>query len=445
MSAPVTRYAKSGDINIAYQIVGDGPFDLVWVPGWVSNVEYAWEEPRIRRFLERLSSFSRLIVFDKRGTGLSDRVPDDKLPTLEQRMDDVRAVMDAAGSERAAIFGSSEGSVMSMLFAATFPQRTIALVIFGGFAKRTWAEDYPWAPRAEQRQQFFKMIEDGWGGVVDLATLAPSVANDARFRDGWATYLRRSASPRAALALAKMNTSLDVRHVLPAIHVPTLIMHRTGDLDVNVAEARYMAERIPGARFVELPGVDHLFFAGDIEDVLGEVEEFLTGVRHLPDHQRILATVLFTDIVESTKKGAEIGDHRWRALLDEHNFLLRREIERFSGREIKTTGDGFLATFDGPARAIRCALASCADVKKLGIEIRAGLHTGECEAIDGDVGGVAVNIAARVLEQAKPDEVVVSSTVRDLVAGSGLRFDSRGKHQLKGVPGEWELLTAQGA
>ncbi|MBV8727723.1 MAG: adenylate/guanylate cyclase domain-containing protein [Candidatus Eremiobacteraeota bacterium] len=445
MSNPVTRYAKSGDVNIAYQVVGDGPLDLVWVPGWVSNIEYAWEEPLIRRFLERLASFSRLIVFDKRGTGLSDRVPDDQLPTLEQRMDDVRAVMDAAGSQRAAVFGNSEGSVMSMLFAATFPQRTIALVIYGGFARRMWSEDYPWAPKPEERQKFFKMIEQGWGGVVDLATLAPSVAGDPRFQERWATYLRRSASPRAALALAKMNTNVDVRRVLPAIHVPTLVMHRTGDLDVNIAEARYIAQHIPGAKFVELPGVDHLFYAGDFDNVLGEVEEFLTGVRHAPEHDRILATVLFTDIVDSTRTGAEIGDRRWRDLLDGHNRLVRREIGRFSGREIKTTGDGFLATFDGPARAVRCALASCSDVKELGIEIRAGLHTGECEVIGDDVGGVAVNIAARVMDEAMPSEVLVSSTVRDLVAGSGLHFDSRGKQALKGVPGEWELLVAEGA
>ena len=442
---PTTRYAKSGDLNIAYQVVGDGPFDLVFAPGWVSNIEYSWEEPSIRRFLEGLASFSRLILFDKRGTGLSDRVSDDKLPTLEQRMDDVRAVMDAAGSKRAAVFGASEGSVMSILFAAAFPQRTLALVVYGGFAKRTWSEDYPWAPKAEERQKFFEAIEQGWGGVVDLATLAPSVADDPRFQDRWATYLRRSASPRAALALAKMNTRFDVRGVLPAVHVPTLVLHRVGDQDVNVAEGRYIAEHIPGAKFVELSGVDHLYYAGDVDELLGEVEEFLTGVRHGVHHERVLATVLFTDIVDSSKKGAEIGDRRWRDLLDDHNALLRREIQRFGGREIKTTGDGFLATFDGPARAVRCALASCNNVQKLGIEIRAGLHTGECEIMGDDVGGVAVNIAARVLDEAKASEVLVSGTVRDLVAGSGLRFDSRGKHELKGVPGEWELLAAQSA
>lgn len=443
IKAPVTHYAKSGDVHIAYQVVGEGPLDLVWVPGWVSNVEYSWEEPLVERFLERLASFSRLILFDKRGTGLSDSVPEAQLPTLEQRMDDVRAVLDAAGSEHAAVFGASEGAVMSVLFAATFPQRTSALVIYGGFAKRTWSEDYPWAPTPQARQKYFEAIEQGWGGPVDLETLAPSAARDERFRESWATYLRRSASPRAALALAKMNTYIDVRAVLPAVHVPTLVLHRAGDIDVNVAEGRYIAEHIPGAKFVELPGDDHLWYAGDADAVIDEVEEFLTGARHVPDAKRILATILFTDIVQSTRTAAQVGDRRWHELLERHHALVRREIARFHGQEIKTTGDGFLAIFDGPARAVYCALALCDGIRTLGLEMRAGVHTGECEMIGDDIGGVAVHIAARVLAEANPGEVLVSRTVRDLVVGSGLHFHSRGKHELSGVPGEWELLTAR--
>ena len=439
---PATRYTKSGGVNIAYQVVGAGPRDLLWVPGWVSNIEYSWEEPTIRRFLERLASFSRLILFDKRGTGLSDRVPDNELPTLEQRMDDVRAVLDAANSESAALLGASEGASMSILFAATFPERTSALIIYGGFAKRVWSEDYPWAPTPQERQKFFDAIEQGWGGVVDLATLAPSTIGNERFQEGWAAYLRRSASPGAALALAKMNSGVDVRGVLPALHVPTLVLHRSGDLDANIAEGRYIAERIDGATFVELPGDDHLWYAGDTDSIIDEVEEFLTGVRPIHDVDRVLATVLFTDIVESTKTATEIGDRRWRALLDSHNALVRRELERFRGREVKTTGDGFLATFDGPARAVRCALALRNGLRKEGIETRAGLHTGECEMIGNDVGGVAVHIAARVLAEAQPGEVLVSSTVRDLVAGSGLRFGNRGRHALKGTSDSWELFAA---
>src|SRR5271166_791085 len=351
--APKTQYAKSGETNIAYQVIGNGPIDLVFVMGWVSHLDYFWTEPSFARFLRRLASFSRLILFDKRGSGLSDRVPERHLPTLEQRMDDVRAVLDAAGSKHAALFGASEGSVMSLLFAATFPQRTTALVIYGGFAKRMRSEDYPWGPTPQERQQFFAAIEQGWGGVVDLDTIAPSLVGDEQSREGWATYLRRSASPRAALALAKMNTMIDARAALPAIHVPTLVIHRTEDLDVKVAEGRYIAERIAGAKFVELPGNDHLWFAGDSDAIIDEVEEFLTGVRPVAEHERVLATVLFTDIVRSTEKATEIGDRRWHDLLDRHNEFVRGELARFRGREIKTTGDGFLATFDGPARAVR--------------------------------------------------------------------------------------------
>ena len=436
---PQTKYARSGDVNIAYQVVGGGSFDLVYVPGWVSHLEYAWEHPAVAHFYNRLASFSRLIRFDKRGTGLSDRVPESVLPTLEQRMDDLRAVVDAVGSERAALFGTSEGSVMCALFAATYPERTIALVLYGTYAKRIWSRDYPWAPTPEERQKFFDPIEREWGGVVDLATLAPSVANDDGFRQWFSTYLRLGASPGAALALAKMNTQVDIRHILPAIRVPTLIIHRTGDLDIDVGGTRWMARQIPGAKFVELPGADHLPYV-DADAILDEVEEFLTGVRPVPEPDRVLATVMFTDIVGSTERAATLGDRRWKELLEAYYAAVRKELVRFRGREVETAGDGFLAIFDGPARAIRCARASCQGVSSLGIEIRAGLHTGELEMMGEKVGGIAVHIGARVASLAGPGEVLVSSTVKDLVAGSGIEFEDGGIHTLKGVPGEWRLF-----
>ncbi len=438
---PETKYAKSGKVNIAYQVVGGGALDLVFGMGWVSHLDYFWEEPSFARFLKRLASFSRLILFDKRGTGLSDRVPDAELPTLEQRMDDVRAVMDAVGSQRAALFGVSEGGPMCALFAATYPERTIALAMYGTYAKRIWAPDYPWAPTPEERQKWYDLLAQEWGGVVDLATLAPSAMSDERFKQWWATYLRRSASPGAALALGRMNTQIDIRHVLPAIRVPTLVLHRTGDRDVNVGGARYMAARIPGARYVELPAEDHLPWVGNQDAILDEVEEFLTGVRHGPEPDRVLATVMFTDMVGSTERAAELGDRRWRDLLEAHQTVVRKELEHFRGKEVDTAGDGFLATFDGPARAIRCAAAICTNVRRLGIEIRAGLHTGEIEVLGAKVGGLAVHIAARVATKAGASEVLVSQTVKDLVAGSGIQFEDRGSHILKGVPEEWRLYA----
>ncbi len=442
-AAPVTRYAKSGDVNIAYQVVGDGPFDLVFAPGWVSNIEYSWEEPQFAAFFRRLASFSRLILFDKRGTGLSDRVASADLPTLEQRMDDVRAVLDAVGSKRAVLFGVSEGASLSILFAATYPQRMIALAIYGAFAKRLWAPDYPWAPTLEERETWIASLESQWGGAVDLATFAPSRADDPQFAEWFATYLRRSASPSAAIALASMNTYIDVRSILPAVHVPTLVMHRTGDRQVQFGNGRYIAERIPGAKFVELPGIDHVWFCGDSDAIVDEVEEFLTGERHVLERDRVLATVLFTDIVASTEMATSIGDLRWHQLLESHHAVVRHEIARFGGHEVKTTGDGFLITFDGPARAVRCAMALVDDVRRLGIDLRVGIHTGECEIIGEDIAGIAVHIAARVQSKAAPNEILVSSTLRDLVAGSGLRFSTRGRQQLKGVPDEWELLAVE--
>jgi pimeloyl-ACP methyl ester carboxylesterase len=439
---PDTRYAQSGDVNIAFQVVGDGPLDLVYVPGWVSHLEYFWQEPSYAAFLRRLASFSRLILFDKRGTGMSDRVPDSELPTLEQRMDDVRAVMDAVGSKEAALLGMSEGGPMCLLFAATYPERTGAVIILGSYARRTWAPDHPWAPTEADQEAFIEEVARDWGGAVGLAARAPSQVGNEIFSRWWSTYLRMSASPGAAKTFTRMNAQIDVRDVLPLVQVPTLIVHRAGDQAMSVEGSRYMAERIEGARYVELPGEDHLPFVGDQDQILDEVEEFLTGVRRGPEPDRVLATVLFTDIVGSTERAAELGDRRWRELLEAHHAAVRGELERFRGREVDTAGDGFLATFDGPARAIRCAAAIRGAVERLGLSIRAGLHTGECELHGNNVSGLAVHMGARVAALARPSEVLVSSTVKDLVAGSGIEFDDRGVHELKGIPGDWRLYAA---
>ncbi len=437
---PETRYAKSGDVNIAYQVVGDGPFDLVLVPGWVSHLEHSWEEPSNARFLHRLASFSRLIMLDKRGTGLSDRVSLAELPTLEQRMDDVRAVMDAVGSERAALMGISEGGSMCALFAATYPERTTALVLYAANARHP-AHDLT----AEQLQPILDAFERSWGQGMAWPMWAPSRADDPQLKEWGARFERLGGSPGAAVALFRMAAAIDIRKVLPAIRVPTLILHRTGDQAVPVMDSRYMAEHIRGAKYVELPGVDHLPFVGDADAILDEIQEFLTGVRPTPEPDRMLATVLFTDIVGSTQRAAELGDRRWRDLLDSYYALSRRELGRFRGREIKTMGDGFLATFDGPARGIRCACAVSDSVGQLGLAIRAGLHTGECEMMGEDVGGIAVHIGARVATEAAAGEVLVSSTVKDLVAGSGIAFEDRGSHALKGVPEEWRLFAVERA
>jgi len=374
------------------------------------------------------------------------------LPTLEARIDDIRAVMDAVGIERAALLGVSEGASMNILFAATYPERTLALITIGNFAKRVWSPDYPWAASPLQRQQFFNAIEQGWGGVVDLGMLAPSAVHDEQFSKWFATYLRLSASPGAALALAKMNTDIDVSHVLSSIRVPTFVIHRTDDLDSNVEEGRWIAKQISSAKFVELPGNDHLPYAGDadavlndIDAVLNDIEEFLTGTRSALEPDRVLATVMFIDIVGSTQHAAGMGDRRWRDLLDSHHASVRRELAHYRGREIGTTGDGFLATFDGPARAIRCTCAVSDVVKSIGLEIRAGLHTGEIELMGDNVGGIAVHIGARVAALAGASEVLVSSTVKDLVAGSGIHFADRGMHTLKGVPNEWHIFAVERA
>jgi pimeloyl-ACP methyl ester carboxylesterase len=442
---PETRYAKSGDVHIAYQVTGEGPLDLVFVPGFVSQVEASWQSPGRAKFFRRLASFSRLVLFDKRGTGLSDRTS--QIFTLEQRMDDVRAVMDAVGCERAALFGVSEGGPMSMLFAATYPERTTALVVYGTYAKRAWSEDHPFGWRDEDWAAFFANVESHWGTPrgLDLNMWAPSIAGDERARGEMVAYLRSAASPGAVRAVMEMNREIDVRNVLPAVRVPTLIVHRTADRVIHLQQARYIAKGIMNARLVELPGDDHVPWVGNSDALLDEVEEFLTGVRHGPEPDRVLATVLFTDIVGATQKAADLGDRRWRDLLAEHHAVVRRELGRFRGREIDTTGDGFLATFDGPARAIRCAGAVVDAVKPLGLAVRTGLHTGECEVLGEKLSGIAVHIAARVAALATRDEVLVSSTVKDLVAGSGLRFRDRSAHVLRGVPGKWHLFAVERA
>ena len=439
---PETMYARSGDVNIAYQVIGDAPLDLVFVMGWVSHVEYFWREPSFARFLLRLASFSRLILFDKRGTGLSDRVPINQLPTLEQRMDDVRAVMDAVGSERAALCGVSEGGPMCSLFAATYPEKTLALVMIGTYAKRIRDAEYPWGPTAEQREQFFEVMRKQWGGPVGIDERAPSVAHDPAFRDWYATYLRMGASPGAAVALTQMNAEIDVRNVLPSIRVPSLVIHRREDQCLKVEEGRYVAERIPGAKFVEFPGNDHLPFVGDQDAILDEMEEFLTGVRHRVEPDTVLATVLVGRIIGIKHHVQRLGEERWLDLLRRLHAHITKEIEWFRGREVDIVENRILAIFDGPARAIRCATAITEYAARLGVEICNGLHTGECEIVDGQVSGAAAQMCVCVANEAEAGEVLVSSTVKDLVAGSGLDFEDRGIHDLLGC-GEWRLFAVQ--
>jgi class 3 adenylate cyclase/pimeloyl-ACP methyl ester carboxylesterase len=446
MMEPKTRYARSADVHIAYQVLGNGDRDLILVPGFVSHVEHFWEDPGVARFLRRLASFSRLIFFDKRGTGLSDRVPDAELPTLEQRMDDVRAVMDAGGSEQASLLAPSDAGAMAILFAATYPDRTTALILYGCFAASAKDPDYPWGMTSDELADLDRRISEGWQrswgqGALYLELFAPSMVGDERYEEWFARLERLSVSPGAAITLARMNRQIDVRHVLSAIRVPTLVLHRKDDRVVPVEDGRFLAERIPSAKYVELPGADHWPWNGDSESILQEVKEFLTGTREIPEPDRMLATVLFTDIVDSTKLAANLGDRRWAELLEDHHQVVRRELARFGGREIDTAGDGFLAAFDGPARAIRCASAIRDAVKGLGIEIRAGLHTGECEVVGEKMRGIAVHIGARVAALAGPGEILVSRTVKDLVAGSGLTFEDRGSRALKGVPGDWQMFA----
>jgi class 3 adenylate cyclase/pimeloyl-ACP methyl ester carboxylesterase len=440
-TVPETRYAKSGDVHIAYQVWGDGPLNLVFLPGWISHVELMWEEAATARFFERLGSFATVAFFDKRGTGLSDPVPLIELPTLEQRVDDARAVMDAAGMERAALLGVSEGGAMGVLFAATYPTRTTALILYGCWAKMTRAPDYPWGLPPPAAERALAQIEEGWSRGDALDVLAPTVAGDAAFKQRWARFQRMSASVGAAVAIMRMNFQTDVRSALPLVSAPTLIIQRSGDHMVRPEHGRYLADHIPDAKYLELPGEDHIFFLGDNESVLGEIEEFLTGDRATTEPERALATVLFTDVVGSTKRAAELGDQQWRDLLERHDNLVARHLERHRGRLVKSTGDGVLATFDGPARAIRYATALRDALRSLDIDIRAGLHTGEVELRGDDLAGIAVHITARVEALAEPGEVLVSRTVVDLVAGSGIEFLDRGEHELKGVPGSWRLFA----
>ncbi|MGH2679023.1 MAG: adenylate/guanylate cyclase domain-containing protein [Actinomycetota bacterium] len=442
MPPPETRYAKTADgVHIAYQVVGDGPVDMVFVMGWVTNIEAMWDDPDFARFLGRLAGFSRLILFDKRGVGLSDRVPDDRLPDLETRMDDVRAVMDAVGSDRAVVFGVSEGGPMSMLFAATYPERTVALVLYGTVADFTArAPDYKEDPAA-----YVARTEETWGSLefarAEIANWgAPGHGSDERLVAWLASYMRKSASPAAAVALERMNREINATHALPSIHVPTLVIAKEEDLDFRIDQVRDMASRIAGARLVELPGSEHFPWVGTPGPILDEVERFVVALGEVEaELDRALATVLFTDVAGSTEKAAELGDRRWKALVEEHHRRVRGQLARYRGVEVDTAGDGFFATFDGPARAVRCARSIVDAVAPLGIEVRAGVHTGEVETIDGKVGGMAVVIGARVGASAGPSEVLVSQTVKDLVAGSGLTFEDAGEHELKGVPDRWRL------
>jgi class 3 adenylate cyclase len=437
--APVARYAKSGDLHIAYAVEGDGPIDLVWIPPWISQVEYLWAEPSLERVMARLTQFARVITFDRRGSGLSD--PLYGAPTLEEQMDDVLAVMDAAGSTNAAIWGTLEGGPMAALFAATFPDRTDALVMYATFARATWAPDYDWAWPAETRNMHMEEGIEQWGKGYVASGVAPSQTGDPAFME-WAGRLERlAASPSTIRRIFDLIGEFDVRDVLPSIRVPTLVLHRAEDSFIKVEHSRYIASKIPGARYVELEGEENMFSLGDVEALVGEIEEFLTGSRHEREPDRMLATVLFTDICDSTRRAAEMGDRGWRFLLERHDALFRQALDRHRGREVKRTGDGFLATFDGPARAIRCAASVAEAMGTLGLQIRAGLHTGELEVMDGDLGGLAVHIASRVMGHAGPNEVLVSGTVKDLVVGSGIDFEERGERELRGVPGEWRLFA----
>lgn len=434
---PETRYAKSGDVHVAYQVLGEGPIDLVFVPGVASHLELQWEEPVQASFFRRLASFSRLIRFDKRGQGLSDRVS--PMPGLDERMDDIRAVMDAVGSERATLMAMSEGGPIGIVFAATYPERVQALILLNSHALITSTPDRPWGAEPGVVNQWLDGIEASWGSGIAVEIYVPSA--DEAFKSWWSRFERSSVTPGAMVEAMRMSLQMDVRSALPLVQARTLVLHSRNDLLIDVEEGRYMAQQIRGSKFVEIPGADH-FPWPEGRMIADEVEQFLTGSRRPPDVDRVLATVLFTDIVGSTERAAEVGDRRWRELLDKHHHAVRQELDRFRGREVKTTGDGFLATFDGPARAVRCALEVREKVQALGLQVRSGIHTGECEVADDDVGGIAVHIGSRVANLAGEGEVLVSSTVRDLVTGSEIEFSDRGTHALKGVPHPWHLYEA---
>jgi class 3 adenylate cyclase len=440
---PVTRYAKGGSVHIAYQVLGRGATDLIVLGGFYSHLEAQWEEPRYARFLERLASFSRLILLDQRGTGLSDRSV--RLPTLEQHIDDVLAVMATVGIDRGAILGMAQGGALAALLAATHPEHVSALILYAAYARLMQDADYPWGRDPAWYRRLMQDIESGWGTGAILERLAPGMAEDESFRSWWGRFERLMHSPGSALAYLRMQAEVDIRQVLPAIRTPTLVLQRRDDVYRDPGNSRYLAEHISGATYVEVPGREHLIYLGDQDAVIDEVEEFLTGARRGPGSSRVLATLLFTDIVGSTERASDLGDEKWLELLAAHHSVLRQEIERFRGRVAATAGDGFLATFDGPARAVQCALAAGDALRPLGLEIRAGLHTGEIEMVGNDISGIAVHIAARIASEAEAGEVLVSATVKDLVAGSGLHFQDRGSRALKGIPQEWRLFAATAA
>jgi pimeloyl-ACP methyl ester carboxylesterase len=443
VDAPQVRYAKSGDVHIAYQVIGSGAIDLVLIPGLFSNIDHHWQEPGFARFLRRLASFTRLIVVDPRGTGLSDRAS--QYPPMEEQVDDILSVLDAVGSRSAAFFVFSQAGPIAMLFAATHPERTRALVLYATYAMNGIAEDYPWGRSTEWLDSFDLQIEREWGTGFFLPQIAPSRVDDPSFRSWWARLERASCGPGNAHGYFRVYSQIDVRAILPSLRVPTLVLQRDADVFRDPGHSEYLAAHIPGAKLVELSGVDHLPYVGDSDAIVEEIQEFLTGVRPLPDHDRFLATILFTDIVGSTERASVIGDQAWKELLVRHDGLIRRELGIFRGVEIHTTGDGFLATFDGPARAIRCARSIVDAVHAIGLQVRAGIHTGEIELMGDQVGGIAVHIGARVAALADADQVLVSGTVKDLVAGSGIAFEDRGSHTLKGVPGEWRLFAVTSA
>ncbi len=442
---PTTRYARSGDASIAYQVTGEGPLDLLFLPGWISQVEQLWEAPAMRRFLERLAVFNRVILFDRRGSGLSDRLAEEQSVELDAQ--DALAVLDAAGSERAALLTYSTGGVVGVKLAADHPRRVGALMMYASVARTSWAPDYDWALTPQEREEVIERNSGAWGSLDSpvLSTLAPSMAGDSQLTEWFARMQRLAASPAEARAMARGLADLDVRDVLPRVSVPTLIMHRAGDLAWDVRHSRYLAEHIEGARYVELEGIDSFPFVGDSDAIIEEIEEFLTGGRRGGERTRALLTIMFTDIVDATARAASVGDGRWRDLLAQHDQHVRAELARFGGREVKTVGDGFLATFDGPpSRALRCAQAITAAARRLDIELRIGIHTGECELIGEDVGGMAVHIASRVNGVAAPGETMVSGTVYGTVVGGPFDFQDRGLHELKGVPGRWPLFALGG-
>ena len=444
MQAPHTRYAKSEGVSVAYQAFGDGPVAVVYAPGWISHVDVMWEDPMWTRFMARLGKFARVILFDKRGTGASDR--DVGYPTLDDRMDDIRAVMDSNGVERAALFGTSEGGNMSILFAAAFPERVTHLMLYGVFAKREWAEDYPWAPTPEARADWIRGIEQSWGqDAGDIETIAPSRKGDRAFAEWYARLARMAASPGTAKRLADLNTKIDVRAALPAIRAPTLVMHSVNDRDASVEEARFIAERISGARFVAMPGADHMPWTENVDLVADEMEQFITGVRTDTEANVMLATILCTDIVGSTARRVDLGDAAWQTLIAKHDAAVAAVLHRRQGVAINTTGDGVLAAFNTPARAIRAAFDIQEAARALDLPVRAGLHTGECRRDGASVSGIAVDIAVRIASEGGPDEVFASRTVRDLAIGSGFNFTSRGERALKGAPGAWEILEVSAA